>query len=79
MYTLVLTISEAVEGFHCGCRLLDTDDTEATELVATHGPLVIAREYETKSDLGELLAALETYQAYVNSRSQLARCLDNHI
>ena len=46
----------------------DIDDMRNTRLVATHGPLVTAREDEAESDLGRALDVLSTYCSYLDAR-----------
>jgi hypothetical protein len=71
MYHLHLTISETVSGWLCRASLHDIDDTRTANLVATHGPLQIAREDEGESDLEAALRTAATYGAYLSSRHQI--------
>lgn len=68
MYHLHATVSETVSGWVCRASLHDIDDSRNTTLVATHGPLLSAREDEAESDLGRALDVLATYCSYLDAR-----------
>jgi hypothetical protein len=71
MYHLHATVSETVSGWVCRASLSDIDDSRSTRLVATHGPLLVAREGEGESDLGAALRTLDSYSGYLTSRQDL--------
>lgn len=71
MYHLHVTVSEGVAGWVCRASLSDIEDSGASTLVATHGPLLATREDEGESDLAAALRVARTYLSYVDTRHQI--------
>jgi hypothetical protein len=71
MYHLHLTVSETVGGWYCRASLHDIDDTRTASLVATHGPLQVARSGEAESDLAAALQVARTYSSYLVKRHDI--------
>lgn len=71
MYHLHVTVSETVSGWLCRAVLSDIEDSGASTLVATHGPLLSTRADESESDLAAALTVARSYLAFVDVRHQI--------